>query len=69
LNCLTWSVIADLQPSRALLEAGLNCIVQVVDLLDIELEPATCPPSIVARLCKFQCIHKYEFRGLGSVMR
>jgi hypothetical protein len=50
LNCLTWSVIADLWPFRVLVEASLNHIVQDVDFLNIEMEPATCPPSIVVHL-------------------
>ncbi|XP_069696474.1 WD repeat-containing protein WRAP73-like isoform X4 [Periplaneta americana] len=58
LNCLTWSVIAELEPARDLLEAGLDDIVHDV----VSLQSEICSLSILSSICKqkkfSECKHK-----------
>ena len=52
MNCLTWRTIAYLEPSRALLDAGLTNIVHEVDSLDIQVSEDVPSPPILGCICK-----------------
>ncbi|KAJ9588510.1 hypothetical protein L9F63_018122, partial [Diploptera punctata] len=53
MNCLTWKMIAYLEPSRALLEAGLTDMVIEADGPDIRLDVNLPPPHILGRICNY----------------
>ncbi|XP_069696472.1 WD repeat-containing protein WRAP73-like isoform X2 [Periplaneta americana] len=55
LNCLTWSVIAELEPARDLLEAGLDDIVHDV----VSLQSEICSLSILSSICLAWDTHGY----------